>query len=446
MKLRTDFLNIDRQELESDLEEASRCYEKLGDYCDCGAGWMEYILSEEREERIEELLRTAERIRTIATTFVVIGIGGSYLGSKAMIEALSPHLEGGIAHVPVRRDVSGSRISDAGHLSEEGAAGGVNPRIVFAGQNLSADYLSEVLGLIRRTDVCVNIISKSGSTVESDIASRLVMRAMTEKYGDAVRGRVFVTTDPTTGMLRRYAEKRGFACFDIPPSIGGRFSVCTPVGLLPMAVAGIDIRAFFSGLRRGAEKYGNGDPENPALRYAAVRNHLDAHGKDVELLAVYEPRHSGLAAWWVQLFGESCGKDGVGLFPASASYTTDLHSIGQLVQEGRRNLFETVLWCGSKDDLVVPELDASLGVQDFVGGRLLSEVGRAAYLGTMRAHTEGGVPCIGIELDANSAEELGELLYFFMMAVSISALAQGLNPFDQPGVEAYKAGMRELLE
>lgn len=408
------FLNI-----EEHLNRMISCFGHL--VSDPMSGWMQYQHSDKAEKEYMRVMEAARSIRAHSDTFIVIGIGGSYLGAKAVIDALSPSL------------------CDS---CEKGI------RIVYAGQTLSGDYLAEVLRLIRSTRVSVNIVSKSGSTVETDIAARIVVDEMRRVYGEHLRERVFITTDEKMGALRKYADEMGFVSFGIPEDIGGRFSVFTPVGLLPMAVAGVDCDAFVRGIKAGISKYGKSDRQNQALRYAAMRNCLDEGGKDVELLAVYEPRHVGIAAWWVQLFGESCGKDGKGLFPAFASYTTDLHSIGQLVQEGRRNLFETVLWCPSESDYEIPALpkvQLRYRGEDSLAGKTLSEVSRASYIGTMRAHYEGGVPCIGIELGQNSAEEIGELLYFFMIAVSLSALAQGLNPFDQPGVEAYKKSMKEVL-
>lgn len=419
MNLITAYMDFSSFNIEEHLDRMISCFEDL--VSDPMSGWMRYHSSDKAEREYKKVKEAARTIRNHSEILIVIGIGGSYLGAKAVIDALRPSL-------------CASR--------EKGID------IVYAGQTLSGDYLEEVLHLIRTSRVSVNIVSKSGSTVETDIVARIVLEEMKRSYGEDLRDRIFITTDEKTGALRKYADKMGFVSFGIPEDIGGRFSVFTPVGLLPMAVAGVDCAAFIRGIKNGISRYGRPDRENLALRYAAMRNFLDENGKDVELLAVYEPRHIGIAAWWVQLFGESCGKDGKGLFPAFASYTTDLHSIGQLVQEGRRNLFETVLWCPSVHDFEIPalpEVQLRYRGEDVLASKTLSEVSRASYIGTMRAHSEGGVPCIGIELGENSAEEIGELLYFFMIAVSLSALAQGLNPFDQPGVEAYKKSMKDVL-
>lgn len=412
----TDFMSLNIDEY---YQKMFGCLDLLE--VDSMSGWMYYHRSPKAEEEYARLIDVARRIRSSSETFIVIGIGGSYLGAKAVIDALSPSLN----------------PSDRSGL-----------HIVYAGQTLSGDYLNEVLRLIRTTHTSVNIVSKSGSTVETDIVARIVIEEMKRKYGENFKHRIFITTDEKTGAFRKYADEMGMESFGIPENIGGRFSVFTPVGLLPMAVAGMDCQSFIDGIRKGMGKYTKKDTKNLALRYAAMRNYLGDDGKDIELFAVYEPRHIGIAAWWAQLFGESCGKDGKGLYPAFANYTADLHSIGQLVQEGKRNIFETVLWCPSVEDYVIPVLSqerAEYQSEDILASKKLSEVSRASYIGTTRAHYEGGVPCIRIELDKNNEEEIGELLYFFMMAVSLSAVAQGMNPFDQPGVEAYKKSMKDVL-
>lgn len=410
----------------AELVSMARCFSELKNRSDLlspnvDAGWLYYQSLPEIEGLLNNIIDTAADVRAKCDIFIVVGIGGSHTGCKAVIDALSPHLGGPIANR--------------------------GPKIVYAGQNLSAEYLSEVLEILKNSNVCINIVSKSGSTVETDVAARLLITAMKAKYGDEAADRIYVTTDDDSSLYRA-SRQNGWKLFTMPRGIGGRYSVFTPAGLFPIAVAGIDIREFIEGARTGEKLYGNGCTKNPALLYAAARNHLDKNGKDVELFAVYEPRHRGIATWWVQLFGESCGKDGVGLFPADVNYTGDLHSVGQFVQEGRRSLFETVLWCGEDCDLKAPAFESAYGVAgaaDELAGVRVADICRAAYLGTMLAHTEGGVPCIGIELLENSAKSIGELLYFFMVAVSYSALAQGLNPFDQPGVEAYKKNMRRII-
>lgn len=420
MDLITKYIDISSGRLADEIAKVSACFDALeaSDF----AGWLDYASGVNARVDLERVIKAAEYIRENSEVFLVVGIGGSYLGSKAVIDALLPNFV---------------------------FCGGGRTEVVYAGQNLSAEYIAEVLEIIRSRECCVNIVSKSGTTVESDIAARFVISEMKEKYGDEYRLRVFVTTDETEGVLRSVADAEGYTSFSIPRDIGGRFSVFTPVGLLPAAVAGVDVSSFLDGAISGEKLYLRRENTNPALIYAALRNYLDVESKEIELFAVYEPRHTALASWWVQLFGESCGKDGVGLFPAQACYTTDLHSIGQLVQEGRRNLFETVLWCDSDAEIAIPALSeewlAARGGTDYLGGRTVSEIGRAAYTGTMTAHTEGGVPCIGIELKKNNELNLGELMYFFMVSASLAALSQGLNPFDQPGVEAYKRSMREIL-
>ncbi len=432
MKIVTKYVDIDSGRLEREIAKVADCYEKL-ESSDM-AGWLGYASSGAAKFDLSFISRTAEIIRHTSEVFIVVGIGGSYLGSKAVVDAL---LSSVFKH---NKDAGCVKNTENVEKCVE---------VIYAGQNLSAEYLEQILEIVRTKECCVNIVSKTGSTVESSIAARLIIDEMMWKYGDEYKTRVYVTTDKAEGPLRRAADIEWYTSFEIPQNIGGRFSVFTPAGLLPIAVAGVDIRAFYEGAVEAERLYRNGDSANDAILYAALRNYLDVEGKDIELFAVYEPRHSTLASWWVQLFGESCGKDGVGLFPAQACYTTDLHSIGQLVQEGRRNLFETVLWCEQDADIEIPWLSGwklrAHGGEDFLGGKKLSEIARAAYIGTMEAHTEGGVPCIGIELEKNDAKNIGKLMYFFMIAAALSALSQGLNPFDQPGVEAYKKGMRKLL-
>ncbi|HPW00642.1 MAG TPA: glucose-6-phosphate isomerase, partial [Oscillospiraceae bacterium] len=373
----------------------------------------------------DEFLRVkkaAQTIREQSDVLIVIGIGGSYLGASAAIELLtSPFYN---------------------LLKKEG------PEIYFAGTNLSPDSLNEILSLCEGKDVSVNVISKSGTTTEPALAFRALRRMLTEKYGaEGARKRVFCTTDKERGTLRALADAEGWETFVVPDDIGGRFSVLTPVGLLPIAAAGIDIDALMQGAADAKKVCCNpAYDENPALRYAAARRLLDRAGKSVELLVSYEPAFRQMAEWWKQLFGESEGKDGRGIFPASAIFSTDLHSLGQFIQEGSRTMFETVVRFEAprRDYWIEKDAEDADGL-GFLAGRSLSSINEKARQGTLLAHTEGGVPNLLISVPDRSPYELGALICFFEIAVSVSGYLLGVNPFDQPGVEAYKKNMFALL-
>jgi glucose-6-phosphate isomerase len=379
-------------------------------------GWRT-LLAEPNDALLGDIDDLAAEIRAHADVFLCIGIGGSYLGARAVISALMPYF-----------------------LSPE--HGG--PEILFAGHHLSGAYLRELLAHLEGRSVYVNVVSKSGTTLEPAIAFRVVREWMGRRFEDAAR-RIVVTTDPEKGALNRLRASAGYRRYVIPPDVGGRFSVLSPAGLLPIAVAGVDIRALFYGAVDARRSLAS--PEaNPALDYAATRFLLHESTFTTELLAVFEPRLSGLGAWWQQLFGESEGKEHKGLFPVPVQYSTDLHSVGQYVQDGRRNVAETFLL--PNDDaggLVIPgSPDADDGL-DFVAGRTLSLVNRKAAEGTIRAHVAGGVPVQVIRIPSIDPTSVGGLLYFFEHAVSVSGYLLGVNPFDQPGVEAYKREMYSLL-
>ncbi len=387
-------------------------------------GWVD-LPSSITEAQLNEIQAAAEVLRGEADIIVAIGIGGSYLGAKAVLEALS-----------------GSFDSLAAPQK------GVTPRVVFAGQNISEDYTWELMEAVKNYDIATIVISKSGTTTEPAIAFRIIREEIEKRYGKegAVR-RIVAVTDESKGALRKLADTEGYKTFVIPDNVGGRYSVLTPVGLLPLAVAGVDIRALVAGAAE-MEKLAADAPfaENPAMLYAAARTALYRAGKKVEILASYEPKLQNIGEWWKQLYGESEGKEGKGIFPASVTLTADLHSMGQYIQEGERTLFETVIRVAEPAHTFKIEADKeNLDGLNFLAGKRIGEVNKMAILGTMLAHVDGGVPNIAVELPRIDAHTVGALLYMFEKACGISGYALGVNPFDQPGVEAYKKNMFALL-
>ncbi len=381
-------------------------------------GWRELVLHPD-DALLGDIAQTAASIREHADVFLCIGIGGSYLGSRAVIQALTPYF---------RHAESGTEV-------------------IFAGHHLSGTYLDELLGYLEGKSVFVNVISKSGTTLEPAITFRVVREWMNRQFDDAA-ARIVVTTDATKGTLNALRAAHGYRHFVIPDDIGGRFSVLTPVGLLPIAVAGVDITSLFYGATDAARRLTDTD-DNDALTYAAARYLLHERGYMTEVLAVFEPRLMGIASWWQQLFGESEGKKHKGLFPAMVQYTTDLHSLGQYLQDGRRSLIETFLLVDKEEPgAVIPRLDdgpADGDGLDYLAGQSLSAVNARACEGTIIAHTEGGVPTMTVRLATRDAGEIGELIYFFEHAVAVGGYLLGVNPFVQPGVEAYKKEMYRLL-
>jgi len=379
-----------------------------------------------RESTIEQIEETAERIRRETDVLIVVGIGGSYLGARAVIEALSHHFS--------------SLLSDEKRK---------HPLILFAGHQISPDYLHDLLDIVKGKRIALNVISKSGTTTEPAIAFRILRHRL---FGDLrpeeLADRVIVTTDEKRGALRAFAADNGLTTFVIPDDIGGRYSVLTPVGLLPIAVAGVDIRALLAGASSEREHSAAPLSEGWAASdlYAVNRMLLLKKGYAAEILASYEPSMRYFAEWWKQLFGESEGKDGKGLITMSVDYTTDLHSLGQLIQEGPRAFFETVIDFQSVcHDLRIPHDESDLDQLEYLAGRPMSFVSRQAMNGTALAHVAGGVPNMRIEIESRSAYHLGELIYFFERACALSGIMNGVNPFDQPGVEAYKRNMFALL-
>lgn len=383
-------------------------------------GWVDWPVTYDTEE-FTRVKIAAKRIQQQSDVLVVIGIGGSYLGSKAAIEALS-------------------------HTFHNQIKG--NTEVYFAGQNISSTYIEHLLHVLEGKDVSINVISKSGTTTEPALAFRILREYMEQKFGkEEARSRIYVTTDQNEGALRNLAYEEGYESFVIPDNIGGRYSVLTPVGLLPIAVAGLDIDKMMAGAKAAYIKYD--DPvlaTNESYQYAAVRNIFYNKGKSIELLVNYEPGLHYVAEWWKQLFGESESKDEKGLFPASVNFTTDLHSMGQYIQEGRRLFIETVLQIKKPqiERTIQDDIDNIDGL-NFLSGKTMDEVNKKAALGTALAHIDGGVPNLLIELDELNEFTFGEMIYFFEKACAISGTLLGVNPFDQPGVEAYKQNMFALL-
>lgn len=380
-------------------------------------GWVE-LPKTYPEEELKKIKYAAEEIRKKANYLVVIGIGGSYLGTKAVENSLKDYFED----------------------DEEF-------KLIYAGNHLSSTYLNELVKFLKDKEYCINVISKSGTTTEPAIAFRILKRELEEKYGEDAKNRIYVTTDREKGALKKLSIQEGYETFVVPDDIGGRFSVISPVGLLPLAAKGVDIDKLLEGFRKGQELFTIVDAkENKAIQYALIRHLLYEKGKDIEILVNYEPSLTYISAWWKQLFGESEGKDGKAIFPASVDFTTDLHSMGQLIQEGKRNIFETVIEVKNpKEDIEIPFDEQNLDGLNYIAGKTLDYVNKKATEGTRTAHVKGEVPNISIVIDEIDEENLAMLLYFFEISVSISGYLLEVNPFNQPGVEEYKKQMFKLL-
>ncbi|RGU72064.1 glucose-6-phosphate isomerase [Holdemanella biformis] len=380
-------------------------------------GWLNWANNYDKEEfsRIKEV---AAKVRENTEVFVVCGIGGSYLGARAAIEMMN------------------------------GLYGDKKPEIIYMGNTFSSTYISQVMNYIKDKEVTVNVISKSGTTTETALAFRILKQFMEEKYGEDAKNRIIATTDKARGTLKTLADKEGYETFVIPDDIGGRFSVITPVGLLPIAVAGIDIDALMKGLHDGMGEYGDADLEkNAAYRYAVARRILQNQGYDVELLVNYEPQMQMVAEWWKQLFGESEGKDGKGILPDSVCFSTDLHSLGQFVQEGKKVLFETNLYVETPMiDLTFPNDEANEDGMNYLAGKSVDWANKMAAKGTLQAHEEtGGVPNILLTMPGMTSYDFGNMCMFFFKAIAMTTLMNDSNPFNQPGVEVYKKNMFKLL-
>ena len=385
-------------------------------------GWVDLPNNYDKDE-FERIKKAAKKIQSNSEVLIVIGIGGSYLGGRAALEF-----------------VNGVNFNKKVHK-------GI-PEVYFVGNSISSDYLSDIIEILGDRDFSINVISKSGTTTEPAIAFRIFKKIIEDKYGkEGAKERIFATTDKARGALKSMCNTEGYETFVIPDDVGGRFSVLTPVGLLPMAAAGIDIDAVMQGASDAVATYKNDDLENnDCLKYAATRQILGRKGKAIEILANYEPSLTMFGEWYKQLYAESEGKDGKGIFPVSANFSTDLHSIGQFIQDGSRNLFETVLWVENAKKNISIETDAeNLDGLNFVADKTIQYVNSKAYAGTFLAHVDGGVPTMVIEVEKSDAYNFGQLVYFFEKALAISGYMLGVNPFDQPGVEAYKKNMFALL-
>ncbi len=384
-------------------------------------GWLD-LPSRTDEALTSDIEAAARSLRENCDVVVSIGIGGSYLGAKAVIESLSN------AFSAYGADAKG-------------------PVMLFAGQNIGEDYLNELMAYLEGKRFGIIVISKSGTTTEPAIAFRLLKARLEAEIGKAEAAkRIVAITDAKRGALRQLATEEGYKTFVIEDSVGGRFSVLSPVGLLPIAVAGFDIRALLDGARHMQEKLQQPTEENIALRYASARNALYRDGKKIEILVNYNPKLHYFGEWWKQLYGESEGKDGKGIFPAAVDNSTDLHSMGQWIQDGERSIFETVLSVENPDKtVVIPSDEANLDGLNYIAGKRVDEVNKMAELGTRIAHVDGGVPNMRITIPALKERYLGELIYFFEIACGISGYMLGVNPFNQPGVEAYKKNMFALL-
>ena len=426
LKLNLNYVGkyADKEKFDSMRSEVSAAHKMLTEGTGLGSdflGWLDLPVNYDKDEfrRIKE---SAEKIKKDSEVLVVLGIGGSYLGARAVIEFIKSN-----NYNLLKKDT---------------------PDIYFGGNTISSSAVAELMQLIDGRDFSINVISKSGTTTEPAIAFRIFKEILEKKYGkEEAAKRIYVTTDRQKGALKALADAEGYETFVVPDDVGGRYSALTAVGLLPIAVAGIDIDALMQGAADAREAYASDDLDNnDCYRYAAVRNMLYRDGKAIEMLAAYEPSMTLWCEWFKQLFGESEGKDGKGLFPASAIFSTDLHSLGQYIQQGERCLFETVLWVKEpKTDVEIGFEEANGDGLNFVAGKTVHYVNRKAFEGTVLAHTDGDVPNIILELDKQDEYNLGYMIYFFEKACGLSGYLLGVNPFDQPGVESYKKNMFALL-
>ena len=403
--------------------EVNSAFDKLTDKTGEGSdflGWLDLPVNYDKEEFLR-IKKCAEKIRKDSEVLVVLGIGGSYLGARAAIEFVKS-----CNYNLLRKDT---------------------PAIYFGGNSLSSTSLSELISLVEGKDFSVNVISKSGTTTETAVAFRIFKKLIEDKYGkEEAKSRIYVTTDKKKGALKSLADAEGYEEFTVPDDVGGRYSVLTAVGLLPIAAAGLDIDLLMKGAADAREKYFVKNTDNDCLKYAALRNLLYRNGKRIEIMVSYEPSMTMWNEWLKQLFGESEGKDGKGLYPSSTVFSTDLHSMGQYIQQGVRNLFETVITVKNPiADVEIPFDEANGDGLNFIAGKTLHYVNSRAFQGTVLAHYDGQVPNILIEIEKQDEYNLGELIYFFELACAVSGYILGINPFNQPGVESYKKNMFALL-
>ena len=428
LKLNLDNSGIDKKNIMEYKEIVENIHKELQDRANNEndfVGWLELPTNYDKEE-FERIKKSAKRIQNDSDILVVIGIGGSYLGARAVIESLTSTFYNMLPD-KIRK----------------------TPQILYAGNNLSPNYINELVELIGDKDFSVNVISKSGTTTEPAIAFRIFREILENKYGiEEARSRIYVTTDKQKGALKTLADGEGYEEFVIPDNIGGRYSVLTAVGLLPIAVAGIDIDKLMEGARIAQERYADSSLKyNECYQYAVVRNILYKLYKNTEILVNYEPKMHYFTEWWKQLYGESEGKEQKGIFPAGVDFTTDLHSMGQYIQEGRRNLFETVIAINKPNsNITINPDDDNLDGLNYLAGKKLDFVNKKAMEGTIKAHVSGDVPNIVINLERLDETVIGQLIYFFEKACAMSGIILGVNPFNQPGVEEYKKNMFKLLE
>jgi len=418
---------VGQHEVDYLKDQVALAHQQLHEQTGAGSdylGWIDLPTNYDKEE-FARIRKAADVIRSNSDILVVIGIGGSYLGARAAIEMLSH--------------------SFYNMMPKDGRGG---PQVVFAGNNISSTYMVHLLQLLEGKDFSVNVISKSGTTTEPAIAFRILRDALEKKYGkQAAKSRIYATTDKARGALKTLATEEGYESFVIPDDVGGRYSVLTAVGLLPIAVAGVDIDAMMQGAADASKEYANSDlAANASYQYAAVRNALYRKGKTTEILVNYEPGLHYFSEWWKQLYGESEGKDHKGIYPAAVDFSTDLHSMGQFIQEGTRNIFETVIQVAApREQIAINSDPADLDGLNFLAGQTMDFVNKKAFEGTLLAHTDGGVPNLIVTIPEVSPYWFGYIVYFFEKACGISGYLLGVNPFDQPGVEAYKKNMFALL-
>ena len=428
LKLNLENTGIKEEEILKYSEQVKKIHKNLHIKADDEnefLGWIDLPINYDKEE-FERIKKSARKIKKDSEVFVVIGIGGSYLGARAVIEALT-NMFNNMNSQEKRK----------------------TPQILYVGNNMSPNYINEMIEYIGNKDISINVISKSGTTTEPAIAFRIFRELLETKYGiKEARKRIYVTTDKEKGALKTLAKEEGYEYFVIPNNIGGRYSVLTAVGLLPIAVAGINIDKLMQGAKNARDKYiDNSLKYNECYKYAVARNILYQDDKNIEILVSYEPKMHYMTEWWKQLYGESEGKDKKGIFPAGVEFTTDLHSLGQYIQDGRRCLFETVINIEKPSSNMKINLDEdNLDGLNYLAGKTLDYVNKKAMEGTIKAHVSGGVPNIMINVDALNENSIGELIYFFEKACAISGNILGVNPFNQPGVEEYKKNMFILLK
>lgn len=411
---------VDEKDLPKIAEEVKIAHTKLLNGTGKGNDFLGWVTLPEdyNKEEFSRIQKAAEKIRKDSEILLVIGIGGSYLGAKAAIDTLNKHFD---------RDRK--------------------VEVIFVGHHISSSYMKDLMDYIDGKDFSINVISKSGTTTEPAIAFRAFKQILVDKYGKEEAGkRIYATTDKVKGALRSLANKEGYETFIVPDDVGGRYSVLTAVGLLPIAATGVDIKAMMQGAFDAMNEYKDPSMENEANKYVAMRNLLYRSGKKIEMLVNYEPSLFFVGEWWKQLFGESEGKDNKGIFPASASFSTDLHSLGQYIQDGERHLFETVINVGKpRREMLVPSDELNLDGLNYLAGETVDYVNKQAFLGTLLAHNDGGVPNVILNINEITPYTFGYLVYFFEIACGVSGYLLDVNPFDQPGVEAYKKNMFALL-